>query len=239
MEPPLSDSPLEAAEEATCAHWARFKGHTKSQSNFRDLLTSQSSVGSGWGGWWGCASARLLLNEAERLQMESLPDLDLRSQTGQIKRQEERVLWGAHSPATLASGSVSAPNLCGVVRRTSPSSTACICSALFQSQHVHTFHLYQKKHVTLCAPPPKPFNIAFNCFSPFYLNCWYARGRKCVCYHSWCDPPTRHPPSPLTHSYKGTGRRTCYYGRARLYYACWMCWRRTGMYTAEPHKNLL
>lgn len=70
---------------------------------------------------------------------------------------------------------------------------------------------------------PLPCCIA-SFFLSFYLNSWYARGRKCVVIILWCLV------QPVARYYKGTGRRPCETTLccAMLCYACsvpWPLWR--------------
>lgn len=118
-------------------------------------------------------------------------------------------------------------NLSGVIRKPHvPSSKAYILYALFTliiltRLTISTLYLLPKKTKTLWVDITQlePLSLLFPLhrffffvfFLSFYLNSWYARGRKCVVIILWCAAP-----SLCSGYYKGTGREA---GRAMLCYA--------------------
>lgn len=161
-------------------------------------------------------------------------------------KEVERFLWSALSTARIASG--------GVQRLTSAvSSESLVCHrpwpiylnfmpySLSTSSHVSSLHtrslLAAKKKlwvditasIAISAFPPALLLLFSFFFLSFYLNSWYARGRKRVVIILWCAGPVssqrgRRTIIIIIIRAQGGGHAYAALCCDTLCYACSMCW---------------
>lgn len=147
----------------------------------------------------------------------------------QRSNEEERFLWSTLSTARTASGRGTGVRPLWCRQKTSCAIVHGLYTlCLIHSHHPHTSHnlnsllVAKKNKKTLWVDitqleslsllfPLHRFFLFFVFFLSFYLNSWYARGRKRVVIILWCAAP-----SLCSGYYKGTGREA---GRVMLCYA--------------------